>query len=201
MNCVTATPTAAPRPPDSAFCQLKRGRGAPLTRDMDPVSTSKPATSGRARRAPPLRTLVWLAMAGGFVGLCAADSRSTLQVTANVMAVAHLEMTAPAPLLLISAADLARGYLDTPRPLRLRVFSNSRAGFALDVATLSPWFTAVALEGFDAEVSLGAEGGTIVQRWQGEQSRALQLRMRFKLAAGLAPGLYAWPLQLRARPL
>ncbi len=168
---------------------------------MDPVPTRKQASAGGGGHSLSLRALTWLTMAGGFAGLCAADSHSTVLVTATVVPVARLEMTAQAPQLLIRQADLARGYVDTPRPLRLRVFSNSRAGFALDVATLSPWFTAVALEGLDAGVSLGAEGGTIVQRWQGEQSRALQLRLRFKLAAGLAPGLYAWPLQLRARPL
>ena len=178
-----------------------RCRDAPLTRDMDTVSTKKYGSAGGARRAPPLRTLSALAIAGGFAGLCAADSRGTLQVTANVVPVARLEMTAPVPPLLISTADVARGYVDTPRPLRLRVYSNSRAGFALDVVSMSPWFTAVALNGLDTEVTLGTEGGTIVQRWQGEQSRALALRTRFKLAAGLVPGLYAWPLQLRARPL
>ena len=123
-----------------------------------------------------------------------------LQVSVNVTPVARLEAAAPAPLL-ITSADLARGFVDTPHPLRLHVYSNSRSGFALDVATQSPWFTAVAIEGLDAQVTLGAEGGTIVQRWQGTPSRALELRMRFRLEPGLVPGLYAWPLLLRARPL
>ncbi len=65
----------------------------------------------------------------------------------------------------ISAADVALGYADAPRPLLLRVDSNSRAGFALDVAALSPWFTAVTLQGFDSEVLLDTPGGTVVQRW------------------------------------
>ena len=152
---------------------------------MDPARIAKP----------------WLALTAGFVGLCAADSQATLPGSANELPVARAEFAAAPPPLLINPTDLARGYVDAPRPLRLRVASNSRTGFALDVTTLSPWFTAVALAGLDTAVSLGPEGGTVVQRWQGAQARTLELRVRFVLAAGLQPGLYAWPLHLRARPL
>ena len=123
-----------------------------------------------------------------------------LQVGATVSPVARLEAALPAPLL-ITTADLARGFVDLPYPLRLHVYSNSRAGFALDMATQSPWFSAVAIDGLDTQVTLGGEGGTIVQRGQAAPSRALALRMRFRLKPGLVPGLYAWPLQLRTRPL
>ena len=152
------------------------------------------------RRLPARRALAWAALSGGLAGLCAADSSTLLQVNATVSPVARLELPPPAPLL-ISAADLARGYVDVPHRLRLHVYSNSRAGFALDVAAQSPWFTAVAIEGLDANVTLGAEGGTIVQRWQGAATREVSLHLRFRLADGLRPGLYAWPLQLRARAL
>lgn len=144
--------------------------------------------------------MAWAALSGGLAGLCAADTSTVLQVTATVNPVARLETPSPAPLQ-ISAADLARGYVDAPHALRLRVYSNSHAGFALDVATQSPWFSAVAIEGLDARVTLGAEGGTIVQRWQGASTRELSLHLRFRLADGLMPGLYVWPLQFRARPL
>jgi hypothetical protein len=154
----------------------------------------------RSWHLPALRALAWTAFSGGLASLCAADSGTLLQVTATVSPVARLESVAQAPLL-ISNADLARGFVDTPHPLHLHVYSNSRAGFALEVATQSRWFTAVAIEGLDAQVTLGAEGGTIVQRWPGAPSRVLELRMRFRLEPGLPPGLYAWPLQLRARPL
>ncbi|MBS0388613.1 MAG: hypothetical protein JSR15_09035 [Proteobacteria bacterium] len=139
-------------------------------------------------------------MSGGVAGLCAADSSTVMTVSATVSPVARVEAPPPAPLQ-ISAADLARGYVDVPHALRLRVYSNSRAGFVLDVAARSPWFSAVAIEGLDTHVTLGADGGTIVQRWQGATTREVSLHVRFRLADGLLPGLYAWPLQFRARPL
>lgn len=159
------------------------------------------ASCFRARLALP-----WALLAGVCATLSAADSGAQLRagailsVSATVTPVARIELAPPAPLS-ISAADVQRGYVDTPRPLRLRVFSNSRAGFMLDIVTQSPWFTAVAIDGLDGSVTLGAEGGTIVQRSPGATSKTLSLHMRFKLADGLAPGLYAWPLQLQARPL
>ncbi len=167
---------------------------------MEPAPAPNRLPPWRSWRLPALRALAWTAFSGGLASLCAADSGTLLQVSTNVGPVARLEVATPAPLL-ITSTDLARGFVDAPHPLRLQVYSNSRAGFALDVAAQSPWFTAVAIEGLDTKVTLGADGGTIVQRWQGTPSRALQLRLRFRLEPGLLPGLYAWPLQLRARPL
>jgi len=160
----------------------------------------------RPQRARARRAQSWALLAGVLAALGAADSSAQLRagavlgVSATVSPVARIELAAPAPLA-ISAADVVRGYVDAPQALRVRVFSNSRAGFVLDVATQNPWFTAVAIDGLDGSVTLGAEGGAIVQRWPGATSRALALHVRFQLAAGLEPGLYAWPLQLRARPL
>jgi len=168
---------------------------------MDPATVAMPSATRSGTRALRRRRLTWLTLTGGFVGLCAADSHTVMPVSATVLPVARVEFAAAPQPLLIRAADLARGYVDAPRPLRLRVYGNSRTGFALDFATLSPWFTSVALAGLDGAVTFGPEGASVVQRWQGARSRALALRARFKLAAGLQPGLYAWPLQLSARPL
>jgi len=154
------------------------------------------------RRMAVGRMLCGLAVVCSSPLLCAPVGHgASLVVSAHVLPAAHLQMSSEPPPLLISAADVAQGYADVPQPLRLHVDSNSRAGFALDIATLSPWFTAVTLQGLDSEVLLEAPGGTVVQRWQGQRSRTLELRVRFKLAPTVQPGIYAWPLQLAARPL
>jgi hypothetical protein len=117
------------------------------------------------------------------------------------MPVARVVLASDLPELQISAADVARGYIDAPRPLRLRVDSNSRAGFALDVSAMSQWCTAVSVQGLDTEVLLDSSGGTVVQRWQNQRSRSLELQLRFTLASGVQPATYAWPLHIAARPL
>ncbi len=170
---------------------------------MAPVTEQASPHPSRSRAQP---AFAWALLAGALAALSAADSSAQLRagaplsVSATVSPFARIELTPPAPIA-ISAADVVRGFVDAPRPLRMRVFSNSRAGFVLDVVTQSPWFTAVAINGLDGSVTIGADGGAIVQRWPGMTSRAMALRLRFKLADGLAPGLYAWPLQMRARPL
>jgi hypothetical protein len=145
--------------------------------------------------------LSWLVFAAAPRPSCAAQAGAALMVSAQVTPVARIQMPAEMPPLQVSASDVAVGFVDAPRPVLLRVDSNSRAGFALEVSVLSPAFTAVSLTGFDTEVILDADGGTVVQRWQGGRSRSLELRARFKLAATVQPGLYAWPLQFSARPL
>lgn len=152
-------------------------------------------------KAPFWGALTWLVLAVGPASLFAAQAHTTMMVSAYVLPVARIQMATVEPPLQVSAADVALGYVDAPRPLLLRIDSNSRAGFALDVSALSPWCTAVALHGLDSEVVLDEAGGTVVQRWLDSKSRSLALRARFKLAATVQPGLYAWPLRLSARPL
>jgi hypothetical protein len=122
-------------------------------------------------------------------------------VSAYVVPVAHMQIMSEVPQVRVSAADVATGYVDAPRGVVLRVQSNSRTGFALDVASLSPWCAAVALQGLDGDVVLDGAGGTVVQRWQTRGSRLLTLRARFKLATTVQPGWYSWPLHFSARPL
>jgi hypothetical protein len=131
----------------------------------------------------------------------AAESHALLTVGATVLPVAKvLSASAPSEII-VSAADVRRGYVDVSQPTALEVNSNSPNGIALDLMTLSPMMTSVIVSGLDSEQSLGADGGTIVQRWQHPQSIRLSLRFKLMLAPGIAPGRYAWPLRLDVRPL
>jgi hypothetical protein len=53
----------------------------------------------------------------------------------------------------------------------------------------------------DAEARLGADGGTIVQRWQKAQTATLSLHLRLGLAPGVVAGSYPWPMRIAVRPL
>ena len=101
----------------------------------------------------------------------------------------------------LSVADLQRGYIDVAQPTQLIIHSNSASGFALDVSTVAPMLSSMAIEGLNSDLTLGADGGTIVQRWQRPQALGLSLKFRFGLAPGLAPGKYPWPVRLSVRPL
>ena len=127
-----------------------------------PVS---PSGRGIARHFSQLWRALWaLAIGLGLAPLCVADAHASLTVHAQVLPVARIQVDARAPLIFVSAADVAAGYVDAPRAWRVRVDSNSRASYALDVFVLAPWCTSVALHGLDAEVVLDTGGGTVVQR-------------------------------------
>ena len=129
------------------------------------------------------------------------QTRAQLAVSAAVLPVARIEQSSLPYELLLSADELRRGYVDVPQPTSLLVNSNSATGFELDVIALNPMISNIVVAGLESPQVLGAEGGTLVQRWSGPQSRRLNLRFRIMLAPGTLPGRYAWPLQLSVRPL
>lgn len=139
--------------------------------------------------------------AGYCAGLGAGDSRSTMMVRATVAPVAALELLSEPPGIAISTLDLARGYVDVSTPTGVRVRSNSTQGYALEVLPVTALFSAIAIRGLGPDVTLSADGGTIVQRWQHAQSVSLALTYRLYLVDGLQPGTYPWPLRLRVHAL
>ena len=118
-----------------------------------------------------------------------------------VRPVAHIELQSAPAGLDISAADLRRGYIEVMQPIQVTVHSNSPNGYALEVLTVAPVLTSMIVEGLNSELALGAEGGTVVQRWQKPQAVNLSLKFRFELAPGLSAGSYPWPVRLAVRPL
>ena len=143
-----------------------------------------------------------LLVAAGFTAAGARDVHSDFAVSVTVRAVANMQINSAPAGLQISAADLQRGFIDVAQPTQLTVRSNSASGFALDVLTVaSPMVSSMLVQGLNSDLALGADGGTIVQRWERPQAVNLSLRFRFALAPGLAPGNYPWPLRLTVRPL
>jgi hypothetical protein len=131
----------------------------------------------------------------------ARDVHSDLSVSVIVRPVAHIELQSAPAGLDISAADLRRGYIDVMQPTQVTIRSNSPNGYALEVLTVAPVLSSMIVEGLNAELALGADGGTIVQRWQKPQVLNLSLKFRFELAPGLGVGSYPWPVRLLVRPL
>jgi hypothetical protein len=142
-----------------------------------------------------------LIVAASVAAAGAKDVRTDFSVSATVLAVANLELQSVPIELPISAADIRRGFIDVAQPTRIIVRSNSQSGFALEVLTVTPMLSSMIIHGLDSDLSLGAEGGTIVQRWQKPQVVTLSLKFRFALAPGLGAGDYPWPVRLAVRPL
>jgi hypothetical protein len=170
---------------------LKYGGFLPLRWDLSKSSHNHGLNGAR----------IALIVAASVAAAGAKDVRTDISVSATVLAVAKIELQSAPIDLQISAADVRRGFIDVEQPTRIIVRSNSRSGFALEVLTVVPLLSSMIVQGLDSDLSLGADGGTIVQRWQKPQAVMLSLKFRFALAPDLSAGDYPWPVRLAVRPL
>ena len=154
-----------------------------------------------ASRVAAITAALALGTTAGIVAVDAKDARSSMGVSAVVLPVARMELQSVPAAVTVSATDLARGFVDIDQSTALVIHSNSPKGYALELMTLTPMMSSMVVYGLDSDLALGADGGTIVQRWRSPQVVNLNLKFRFSLAPGLRPGNYPWPIHLAVRPL
>lgn len=142
-----------------------------------------------------------LLIAGGIAAANAHEARTSIAVTAAVNAVARLEIASAPEGVDISPADSRRGFIDVLEPTNLVVRSNSPAGFTVDVLPVTPMISSMVIQGLGSDQVIGAEGGTLVQRWQRGGTATLSLKFRLILLPGLPPGHYPWPMRVAVHPL
>ncbi len=131
----------------------------------------------------------------------AAAVRGVIAVTAIVPAQTTAQLVRQPAELTITAADIARGYVDISPATELRVTSNDPVGYVVEFFSRLPILTAVTVSSRDGSADLGPDGGAIVERGRQGRDQSLRLSFRFRLAAPVQPGTYAWPLALNVRPL
>ena len=125
----------------------------------------------------------------------------SIAVSAFVTANAVMQVEYQAQQLVVTAADVARGYCDAPNASKLRVSSNSRNGYLISIFSRLPIFKTVRVDLPDASVHIGLDGGAIAQRGRHGMGMLTQMTYRFMLADSVAPGTYPWPLALDVRPI
>lgn len=154
---------------------------------------------GMQRRLAKAICLSALALAAAHPLLTEAASKS-IAVSATVTANAVMQVEYQAQQLVVTESDVARGYCDAPAASRLRVSSNSRAGYLISIFSRLPIFKSVRVDVPNASADIGRDGGAITQRGHGKEMLTL-MTYRFMLADNVAPGTYPWPLQLDVRPI
>lgn len=140
--------------------------------------------------------LSWAALACAAPGAGAFD-QGTLMVTARVLRHTSIRFTPP-PSITISAADVARGYLEHPTPVEVAVQSNSPEGYALVFERQGEQVQEAKVDGFHAPLVVGKAGATAARRATGRGlwRDTLQLRFRFELSPDAVPGEHPWPLNI-----
>ncbi|MBS0394540.1 MAG: hypothetical protein JSR54_07935, partial [Proteobacteria bacterium] len=134
-----------------------------------------------------LGAVLALASSAGRTSPAGATARAQIPVGATVLARALIADERSPAVLEVSAADVARGFVEVRGATRLTVANTSPYGYALDVWPAAPVFRSVIVGGLGADARLGDDGGAIVQRGQRGPALPLILDLRFQLAPGVAP--------------
>lgn len=102
--------------------------------------------------------------------------------------------------LIVTNADIARGYVEIKAASRIEIRNNSQSGFLIAFEGLGMPFKEVYVQGLGNEVQVSSGTGWIPQPFT-RGGVTVELSYRFVLAEGAEPGTYAWPLAIFAQPL
>jgi hypothetical protein len=130
----------------------------------------------------------------------AGTARADIQVSVTVMARTLIDSESSPRQLQVSAADVARGYVEVQGATSLLVTNTNRRGYVLSVWPQVQVFSTVVVRNGDSQAELGADGGEIFERRWGK-TLPLTLDFRFVLAPGVKPGVYPWPLRFQVSSL
>lgn len=130
----------------------------------------------------------------------AGERSAEIAVSVTVMARTLIDAESSPQQLEVSAADVARGYVEVPGAIQLLVTNTNRRGYLLSVWPQVQVFSTVMVRNGDSQAELGADGGEILERRWGKRL-PLALDFRFMLAPGVKPGVYPWPVKLQVSPL
>ncbi len=128
-----------------------------------------------------------------------ASSKGKVTVTAAIQARATLKILHQKGELVVTRADVDRGYVEVQGGSRIEVRSNSLEGFLLSFENRGGPFKEVHIQGLGTEAQIGPNGGWILQPYS-RQGIVKDLNYRFILAEDVKPGTYSWPLEISARP-
>lgn len=153
--------------------------------------------------APTLFAAIAFSLLGAPSSAVANAGEGKLQVSATILKHASLQvMTQPATVV-VTAADIARGYVDVPSPAQVAVQSNTQGGYMLMFESQGEFLRQTLVKGLGTDVQLSASGGGVAQRGAGRgmSKTLLDLGFRFVLSDSARQGVYAWPMRLSVTPL
>jgi hypothetical protein len=103
--------------------------------------------------------------------------------------------------LVITQADILRGYIDIPIAAHIEIQNNNLSGYLVVFGGLSEPFKEVLVKGLGKEVQVSSDGGWIAQPYNGRDPLMVELSYRFILSENVQPGTYAWPLTISVSPI
>lgn len=147
-----------------------------------------------------LLALLWTA---GLKAALAETGAMKLTISATVLKHASLKVLAQPSSVVVTAADIAKGYVDVPVPASVQVRSNTQDGYLLMFESHGEFVRQTVVKGLANDAQISAAGGGIAQNTVGKGMRQAQLDLgfRFVLAESAQQGVYPWPMRLSVTPL
>jgi hypothetical protein len=147
--------------------------------------------------------IVVLGLAAGPAIATAGSGEMKLAVSATILKHASLKVLAQPTSVVVTAADIARGYVDVPVPAQVAIQSNTLEGYALEFANHGDFMRQILVRGLGNDVQLSPAGGTVNKRSTGAgmTRTILDLAFRFVLSESAQQGTYAWPVRFSVTPL
>ena len=127
----------------------------------------------------------------------AANSHAGMQARVQVNAVLKADLIAQTHSIEITAADIAKGYVDVEQATILDVYSNNRDGYFLSFeAEYHPFSEIWVMD--NNRTTLLPNGSGYVHQSNSSNQETKRLSYRFILPQLLTPGSYDWPLLVSA---
>jgi len=132
----------------------------------------------------------------------AGSSDAKLSVTATILKHASLKILNQPASVVVTAADIVRGYVDVPAPAQVAIQNNS-SGYMLSFSSQGDFMRQILVRGLGSDVQLSPAGGIVTQSGpdRGVTRTTLDLGFRFVLSESARQGVYAWPMHLSVMPL
>lgn len=141
-----------------------------------------------------------LLLFGGAGRLFAGSSSAEMHVSATVVARTLLTVDSQPTEVVVTAADVERGFVELPAALAFHVRSNHPAGYVLQFGSSSGVFGAAEVRWESSTVRVNGSEAWIAQPYRRGATPVLAT-VRLDLAEGTAPGRYPWPLSIAANHL
>lgn len=102
--------------------------------------------------------------------------------------------------LVVTNADISRGYIEVNSATLLEIKNNSASGYMIAFEGAGVPFKEVHVTGLGGELVISGTGW-FVQPYTGKSAVMFELSYRFILSGDIRPGTYAWPLNVTVSPL
>jgi hypothetical protein len=126
-------------------------------------------------------------------------SSTQLNVSATILKKTWVRQGSFPQELLLSEADIRRGYMEVAAPTVLWVRNNSDDGFEVELDIEGDYVSEVRVRGLSNEFVVGRSGGAVVQRGHYPTDTRFDLRWRLQLAENARAGRYPWPVRIQVQ--